>query len=602
MSVRDEQVGEFDHYARLVRRLLGVPVGLVSLVEPDRQVFVGAIGLPDAYQRSRETPLSHSFCQYVVKDERPLIISDARVDPRLSDNLAIEDLGVVAYAGWPVTDHTGRAIGSLCAIDSVPREWTREDVETLEDLAAACSAELAERQRAIEAEIARESAEEFGEQTRALLTLSTALAATETLADVAAAVVRISTTELGCSHAGLWLRSGVAVGHAAPVASEDRMRSRVRAEPRPETLTYVENSDTWLNALVLGELPLDGTNPLGEALTRRQMVAYESRAAQNLAYPHLDNPEQLGEARAFLPLRLGGRDYGVLALLWPGRRQFTDHDRVNMAALASYTAQAVHRAQLLQQRLDVALTLQHAMLTSLPRPAHLTLTARYRPAGAGEEVGGDWYDALVTPSGTTYVMIGDVAGHDMEAAAVMGQLRSMLRMTAWLSATSYDGTPARELEQLDCAMEGLAVDTVATAVLARIEPLVDGPAGSGDGRRLLRWANAGHLPPVLVEPDGTARLLTGADGNDPMLGMSPDAPRCDQTVAVAPGSCLLLYTDGLVERRGEPLDEGLERLLAAVTRHAARSQDELLDLVLHDLVGDTPTDDVALLAVRFGGE
>lgn len=134
--------GSFDHYARLVRRLLHVPVALVTLLEADRQVFCGMVGLQAPYSISRETPLSHSFCQYVVADEKPLVISDARLDPRLADNLAIPDLQVIAYAGWPLLDADGSTVGSLCAIDSRPREWTPEDLGTLEDLAQACSAEL----------------------------------------------------------------------------------------------------------------------------------------------------------------------------------------------------------------------------------------------------------------------------------------------------------------------------------------------------------------------------------------------------------------------------------------------------------------------------
>jgi hypothetical protein len=137
----------FDHYARLVRRLLHVPTALVSIVEAHRQIFPGVVGLPEPYLSARETPLSHSFCQYVVARERPLIITDARDVPDLADNLAIRDLNVIAYAGWPLVDGNGRTVGSLCAIDSVPREWTAEEIGLLKDLALACSAELQQSRR-----------------------------------------------------------------------------------------------------------------------------------------------------------------------------------------------------------------------------------------------------------------------------------------------------------------------------------------------------------------------------------------------------------------------------------------------------------------------
>ena len=135
----------FDQMASLVRRVLGVPTALVSLVDTSQQVFPGAVGLPDPWQESRRTPLTHSFCQYVVADGQPLTITDARADPLLAHNLALPDLGVVAYAGMPLTDIDGVVVGSLCAIDAVPREWTETQLANLRDLATACSSELQKR-------------------------------------------------------------------------------------------------------------------------------------------------------------------------------------------------------------------------------------------------------------------------------------------------------------------------------------------------------------------------------------------------------------------------------------------------------------------------
>jgi serine phosphatase RsbU (regulator of sigma subunit) len=132
----------FERFVRLVRRQLGVPVALVSLVDQEQQVFPGAQGLPEPWQTTRRTPLTHSFCQHVVTGARPLVIEDARDDPRVEGNLAIPELGVVAYAGMPLTDADGRVVGSLCAIDSRPRLWSDDDVAVLADLAEACSSEL----------------------------------------------------------------------------------------------------------------------------------------------------------------------------------------------------------------------------------------------------------------------------------------------------------------------------------------------------------------------------------------------------------------------------------------------------------------------------
>jgi PAS domain S-box-containing protein len=144
----------FERFARLVRRQLDVPVALVTLVSAEQQVFPGAVGLPEPWQSTRCTPLSHSFCQHVVRSAAPLVITDARTDPLVADNLAIPDLHVIAYAGVPISDADGVVVGSLCAIDSRPRTWSEEDLAVLADLAEACSSELQLRtaqQRAAEA-------------------------------------------------------------------------------------------------------------------------------------------------------------------------------------------------------------------------------------------------------------------------------------------------------------------------------------------------------------------------------------------------------------------------------------------------------------------
>ena len=171
----------FDRYARMVRNALGAPVALVSLIQGDRQVFPGAVGLPEPWVTTRETPLSHSFCQYVVADEKPLIVSDAREDDRLRDSAAIEALGVVAYAGWPIRDHTGHVIGSLCAIDHRPRHWTADELELLQDLATACSTEMSERALRLEAAGHAWHAHALSDRSRVLLALSERLSTTATL-------------------------------------------------------------------------------------------------------------------------------------------------------------------------------------------------------------------------------------------------------------------------------------------------------------------------------------------------------------------------------------------------------------------------------------
>ena len=135
----------FDRLTSMAARVLNAPVALVSLVDADRQFFASCFGLPEPWSTSRETPLSHSFCQHPVASREPLVISDAREDPRVRGNLAIEDLGVIAYAGVPLIDDEGHALGSLCVIDHKPRTWTSDQIELLSDIGASVVTELSLR-------------------------------------------------------------------------------------------------------------------------------------------------------------------------------------------------------------------------------------------------------------------------------------------------------------------------------------------------------------------------------------------------------------------------------------------------------------------------
>lgn len=132
----------FDRLARLASHVLQAPVALVSLVDRDRQFFKSCIGLPEPWASEREAPLTHSFCQHAVATREPLIVTDARVHPLLQDNLAIRDMGVIAYAGIPLIDTNGNALGTLCVIDSQPRHWTSRQIALLGDIAASVVTEI----------------------------------------------------------------------------------------------------------------------------------------------------------------------------------------------------------------------------------------------------------------------------------------------------------------------------------------------------------------------------------------------------------------------------------------------------------------------------
>ena len=233
--------------------------------------------------------------------------------------------------------------------------------------------------------------------------------------------------------------------------------------------------------------------------------------------------------------------------------------------------------------------LQQALLTPPPEPDHLQVAVRYRPAAHGAQVGGDWYDAFLQPDGATMLVIGDVVGHDSDAAAAMGQLRGLLRALAY----DNDEPPSGTLTRTEHVARGLAVSTMATVVLARVERHPDVPVA---GTRVLRWSNAGHLPPVLLAPDGSTTLLETRP--DLMLGIDPDAPRTDHTAELRDGYTLLLVTDGLVERRDADLDQGLATMRQVLRDLGETPLEELCDTLLERMLPVDGADDVAIVAVR----
>nr|WP_276508632.1 SpoIIE family protein phosphatase [Modestobacter muralis] len=303
------------------------------------------------------------------------------------------------------------------------------------------------------------------------------------------------------------------------------------------------------------------------------------------------------EAWAAFPLQVEDRLLGSMTVGWDAPQDFAVGDVELLTAFAAQCAQALDR--LLQRQAErsaatvsraMSEALQRSLLTPPVQPDHLQIAVRYVPAVHDVQVGGDWYDAFLVSDGSMQLVVGDVSGHGQEAAAAMGQVRNVLRGIAHTMVEP----PAAVLSQLDLAMEHLAVDTLVTAVLAKVEQT---EAEAAAGMRTLRWSNAGHPPPVLIHPDATAELLERPV--DRLLGVDPDSPRRDHTASLAPGSTVLLYTDGLVERRGVPLEEGFEWLRSAAQALAARDLplEQLCDELLAQLGGEAD-DDIAILAIR----
>ncbi|MGY1811366.1 SpoIIE family protein phosphatase [Blastococcus sp. SYSU D00820] len=288
-----------------------------------------------------------------------------------------------------------------------------------------------------------------------------------------------------------------------------------------------------------------------------------------------------------MPLRGLDRVVGALTLLLGVR----DVDLPSARDVADRVGAALDGARVYGQQRRLAEGLQRSLLSDPVEPADAEIAVRYTPAAEAARVGGDWYDAFLQPSGATMLVIGDVVGHDTAAAAAMGQLRSLLRGVAVYS----DAGPAEVLRGLDAAMTQLRVQTYATATVARFEQ-TDAERARGITR--MRWSNAGHLPVLVIDPAGSVAPPPGWR-SDLLLGLGSPAGRSESVVSLACGSTVLLFTDGLVERRTSDLDAGLALLTEAAGELAGRPLAELCDEVIERLVHGRPDDDVALVAMRL---
>jgi serine phosphatase RsbU (regulator of sigma subunit) len=291
------------------------------------------------------------------------------------------------------------------------------------------------------------------------------------------------------------------------------------------------------------------------------------------------------QAWAFLPLTVAGETIGALVVGYTEPRKFDDQDQATLRALAGLSAQALQRALLFEARTSLAGALQHALLpAALPRTPGLRRAARYLPWTQGVEVGGDWYDIIAVRSGVVGVVIGDVAGHNVTAAATMGQVRSAIRAYA-----TEQHRPADVLHHTNQLLRALQIATMVTCCYLELD-LAKGTATA---------ALAGHPPPVIRTPDGAARILELRRGV--ALGVIAEATYPETTFPMPAGTSLLLYTDGLIEDRHHPLDQGLDELCAALGSAPADDPDAILDHILAGNVGPYPrSDDIALVCLVVG--
>ncbi|MEU5282324.1 SpoIIE family protein phosphatase [Streptomyces asoensis] len=582
-----------DRFARLTASVLDTSGAVVALVAP-------ASGGEVRIQVAATWPAGHpgpvpvltALCRRVLLRGAPFTL-----DPDAPDSAAAA-AGVRAFAGVPLRGENGVLLGVLGAFDACARAWSGRNLQDLKDLADACAAELRLRaseerahdarhdaevaQRAAEAAAgrAREGAGELRnrlERSELLLRAAELLGNTSGLEEVRRTVGELVSGDLKPAYVGLTLRE------------EDTLYRSVDAASTPVPLEVATPqyhlSDAWPSAQAAREnriVNIPDRQALIEGYDPQTVAVFDEMGLQAAICVPLP-----GTRRATL---------GTLVVAWDEPHEADLHERAVLTVIAGYTAVAVQRALHLDDRVSVARQLQQAMLTHLPPAPGLDLAALYRPAADQDMVGGDWYDAYPLPSDrpapderrALAVTVGDITGHNTHAATLMGQARSMLRQ-ADMDRTD---SPAGAVASMERANRHLDIGISGTLVHAHLIP-------HPLGRRLLRWTNAGHPPPLLARPHHPTEHLS-QHAHLIFPGLMPHTTRPVHERILEPGDLLLLYTDGLVEHPRRNLDE-LTAQAAGILADAAADNTplpHLLDLLADTLAGPEHNDDIVLLALR----
>ena len=496
---------------------------------------------------------------------------DRRVVPR-------GHVPVRSYLATPVVGRTGEVIGSLLFGHPEPHVFD-ERSERLVRIVAAHAAVAVENARLFEAEqAARREAEATAERLRLLHEVMARLASALTVQDAVDAVMATAAEHLGAARAGVYLDDGrgvlrVTEGHRSE--SEDASRE-------------------W------PDLPRDASSPAGESAVTARTVHVATPDDLASRYPSAAALPAAAGVGALLCLPLGAGDgaQGTLVLTWARSHDPACADVELARAAAVQLAQSLERVRLYEAEHEarrdlsrsvaaltaVSSTLQRSLLPRrVPAAAQVDVAVRYRPGAAEAEVGGDWYDVVPTPRGTTVFVVGDVQGHNLAAAAVMGQLRTGLN--AYLSEGHE---PDVALGRANRLLASFDPNVLVTCCLAELDPQTGA----------LRVVRAGHPLPLLRPADGVAAELD-VQGGLP-LGVDLEATWPGATVTLAAGDRLVLYTDGLIERPDLDLADGVAALLAAAAQPDAGDVEAAADVLL-DALGRELTDDVALLVCDYAG-
>ncbi|MCW5253175.1 SpoIIE family protein phosphatase [Streptomyces sp. SHP 1-2] len=584
-AIDDRTGAAFTRSAELAARLLGTGMALISLAGIDRQFVRGGTGA--AVPRSGEQRgLDWAFCSEVVASGRPLVIDDLRDAPGGRADGAVADTGMRAYLGVPLL-LGGLPVGALCVLDTGPRSWDPGQRHALEQLGESVMSEIGLRLDAAESDRlhARTAATAAVERQRS-----------QQLRDLARASLRINATP--------------SLDHALQTVTEEARR----LVGTHQSITSMTRDLRWgqaINAVSLSDKyaayrSFDAP-PVGEGIY--VLVCRENRPMRMTQDELEAHPAWRGfgeyasrhpPMRGWLAVPLitsDGRNLGLIQLSdKEDGGEFTADDEAILVQLAQLASASIEKAAALESQYEIARTLQSSLLPQrLPEQSAVSAASRYLPATPRAGVGGDWFDVIALSGARVALVVGDVVGHGIHAAATMGRLRTAVRTLA-----DVDPTPEELLTRLDdlvsrppsesdtdtddrLGLEGEAA-LGATCLYAVYDPVA--------GRCAL--ACAGHPVPVVVSPDGHAGLLDVPVG--PPLGVG-GVPFETAEVDVPEGSLLAFYTDGLVESRSRDLDAGTEEL-RRILAVPGESLETLCDDVVRALLPEPPADDAALLLVR----
>ncbi|MEU8834326.1 SpoIIE family protein phosphatase [Streptomyces sp900116325] len=328
--------------------------------------------------------------------------------------------------------------------------------------------------------------------------------------------------------------------------------------------------------------PLTSDTPAARVITTGVASFFTTFADLKRAYPPAVHQDGMA-AWAFLPLIVSGRPVGSLVLAYDLPRPFPPAERAMLTSLTGLIAQALDRARLYDANYTLVRSLQTGLLPhTLPRLTSFDVVARYRPAGHGIDIGGDFYDLIICTPTTAAAVIGDVQGHNTTAAALMGQLRTAVHAYATTGAS-----PGEVLASTNRLLVDLDPGLFASCLIVHLDRT--------DHRALL--ATAGHPPALLRHPDGHTDTLRVPPGL--LLGIDPDADYPTTEIPLPPGAVLALYTDGLVETPGTDIDDSTNTLAGHLTAADPENLDALADALLHHAEQSAPRyDDIALLLIR----